>query len=197
MMIDASKTYKEHGDKKKLAPGQWIARKETKELINTFNFDWHKEDKSYFFDPSLINFYQAYLNPRHWETMITNEVKEVEVIKEIQVPFNEEVYTKQLLKHYIKNSPSDVTAALKGLIRRDLKLLLDVFEENTVSGLVDHLSVKFAKILLGNSISPPENFERFLMSYVDLHLGFVNNKNIYLTPGFRIRVSQGTDVKFY
>ena len=40
MMIDANKQYDEHGDKKKLSPGQWLNKKETKELIKAFSFKW-------------------------------------------------------------------------------------------------------------------------------------------------------------
>tara|TARA_R100000734_G_C3313250_1_gene104514 strand:- start:1403 stop:2002 length:600 start_codon:yes stop_codon:yes gene_type:complete len=198
MMIDANKTYEEHGDKKKSSPGQWLAKKDTKELIKVFNFNWHKEDKVYFLDESLSLFYECYLNPSKWKQVIETPSQVVEVIKEVVVekPFNAEDYYKALLKHEYTIKPNELLRALRSLTRRDVKFILDIFEVDNINKAIDLFSTKFVSMLLGNMIVDNISVDTFMMSYSDVLLGTNDKTNIYLTPGFRIKITKGTEVKY-
>lgn len=196
MMIDANKIYEDNGDKKKSSPGQWLSKRDTKELISAFNFKWHKEDKIYFLDEGLTVFYECYLSPRKWEKIINAESKTVEVIKEVEKPFDEKDYYNQLLKHEYKLRPNELLKSLRALTRRDVKFLLELFEVDNISQAIDLFSTKFVRMILGNIIVDNISVDTFLMSYSDVLLGSFDKTNIYLTPGFRIKITKGTEVKY-
>lgn len=196
MMIDATKLYDEWGDKKKAAPGQWLQKKETQELIKTFDFNWHKEDKVYFFDESLFTFYSCYINPQNWIKVIAAKNNEVEVIKEVEKPFDETYYFRELLKNEYSKKPNEVIKSIRNLTKRETRQLLDVFEVNGLSDLFDKLSLQFVRIILSYSIIDNISVDKFFMSYIEVLLGSFEGKNIYLTPGFRIKITQGTETKY-
>ena len=199
MMIDATKLYEEWGDKKKLAPGQWLNKKENKELANHYNFQWHKENKSYFFEEGLYAFYECYLDPSQWKKMIGTETEKevVEVVKEVEKPFDATEYYKAVLKYEMETKSAEIIKAMRSLTKRDTKQMLDIFSVKSISELIEYMSLQFVRLTLSHAVIDNISVDKFLMSYTDVLLGLTKDKkHIYLTPGFRIKISDGTNVSY-
>lgn len=199
MMIDVTRLYDEIGDKKKSSPGQWLFKKETKELIDTFNFRWHKEDdKIYFMDESLATFYKCYLNPHEWIKVISPEIKEIEIIKEVEKPFNHESYYKELIKFEYSRTPDKIINSFKSVTRRDKTQLLSFFKVNSINEMFDLCNIEFIRHIFGNIFNNNISADKFLFDSNDLLLGISSEKEfIYLTSGFRIKITNNTETKYF
>ena len=201
MMENMSKIYTANNDKKKKAPGQWLNQRDVKELISIYNFDWHKEESSYFFDEGLSVFYRCYLDPSIWKQLLFSkpENKTVEVIKEVNKPFDKTEYSKDLLKDLMKTEPDNVTSALKRLVKRNTSQLLSIFEVSSTTELIDCLSGLFVFKLLGHSIAGKDYvYDDNTYGWGEELLGMSkeSNAHIYLSAGFRIKVAKGTEVSY-
>lgn len=199
MLIDVTKIYEEWGDKKKNAPGQWLNKKENKELVSHYDFNFEKDDKTYFFEEGLSLFYECYLNPAKWKEVLgkETETKTVEVVKEVEKPFDAHSYYKAILKFEMERKSHEIIKAIRSLVKRDTKQLLDIFGVKSLTECIDYMSLQFLRIVLSHAVIDNISVDKFLMSYTDVLIGITKDKkHVYLTPGFRIKISNGTEVSY-